>query len=87
MLTNEINKKLLSSQRGEITEYTIYKKLAQSTKDAHNRKLLLHISDDELSHYNFWKQLTGKEVKPDWVKVWFYYLVSRVFGLTFGIKQ
>jgi VIT1/CCC1 family predicted Fe2+/Mn2+ transporter len=86
VLTNEINKKLLSSQRGEITEHTIYKKLAQSTKDAHNRKLLLHISDDELSHYNFWKQLTGKEVKPDWVKVWFYYLVSRIFGLTFGIK-
>jgi VIT1/CCC1 family predicted Fe2+/Mn2+ transporter len=86
MLTGEIIRRLLASQKGEITEHIIYKKLAQVTKDSHNRELLLSISNDELRHYNFWKQFTGKEVKPDWIKVWFYYLVSRILGLTFGIK-
>ncbi len=86
MLTDEIIKKLLVFQKGEITEFIIYKKLARATKDSHNRELLLNISSDELSHYNFWKQFTGKETKPHLVKVWFYYLVSRIFGLTFGIK-
>ncbi len=86
MMSDKIMKRLLISQKGEITEHIIYKKLAQSIKDAHNREILLGISNDEFRHYNFWKQFTGKEVKPDLIKVWFYYLVSRVFGLTFGIK-
>jgi VIT1/CCC1 family predicted Fe2+/Mn2+ transporter len=86
MPTDEIIKRVLASQKGEITEHIIYKKLARATKDSHNRELLLNISNDELRHYNFWKQFTGKEVKPQLVKVWFYYLVSRIFGLTFGVK-
>jgi rubrerythrin len=65
MLTGEIIRRLLASQKGEITEHIIYKKLAQVTKDSHNRELLLSISSDELRHYNFWKQFTGEEVKPD----------------------
>ncbi|MDD4924264.1 MAG: VIT1/CCC1 transporter family protein [Dehalococcoidales bacterium] len=86
MISPEITAKLLSSQRNEITEHFIYKKLARSTKDQHNREILLHISKDELRHYDFWKQATGKDVKPNMSKVWFYYLVSRIFGLTFSIK-
>jgi rubrerythrin len=86
MPNENIIKRLLISQKGEITEHIIYKKLAQTTKDSHNKEILLAISNDELRHYNFWKQFTNKEVKPDRIKTWFYYLVSRIFGLTFGIK-
>lgn len=86
MLTPELNERLLSSQRNEITEHHIYKKLALATKDNHNREILMHISKDEMRHYDFWKGLTGKHVKPNRFKIWFYYLVSRIFGLTFGIK-
>lgn len=86
MISPEITAKLISAQRNEITEHFIYKKLAQSTKDAHNREILLHISKDELRHYDFWKKLTGKDVKPNKLKIFFYYLLSRILGLTFGIK-
>jgi VIT1/CCC1 family predicted Fe2+/Mn2+ transporter len=86
MLTPELSDRLLSSQRNELTEHYIYKKLALATKDRNNREILLHISKDELRHYDFWKGLTGKDIKPNRVKIWFYYLVSRIFGLTFGIK-
>ena len=86
MISPEITAKLLSSQRNEITEHFIYKKPARSMKDRHNREILLHISKDELRHYDFRKQVTGKDIKPNMLKVWFYYLVSRIFGPTFGIK-
>ncbi len=86
MLSEDILKRVLISQKAEITEHNIYKKLAQATKDSHNRQLLLSISNDELRHYKIWEKYTGKEVKPAMLKVWFYYIVSRIFGITFGIK-
>jgi len=39
-----------------------------------------------LKHYHFWKQYTQREVKPSRLKIWFYYVISRIFGLTFGIR-
>jgi VIT1/CCC1 family predicted Fe2+/Mn2+ transporter len=85
-LDEETRKLVLTSQKNEITEHIIYEKLAQSTKDAQNRSVLQRISDDELKHYNFWKQYTGKDTKPDKLKVWMYFLIARIFGITFGIK-
>jgi vacuolar iron transporter family protein len=29
---------------------------------------------------------TRREVAPNWLSVWFYVLVARIFGFTFGIK-
>ena len=86
MLAEEVTKRAIVAQKSEITEHVIYKKLSQSTKDAHNREVLLRISRDELRHYNLWKDYTKREEKPNWIMVWIYYLVSRIFGLTFGIK-
>jgi VIT1/CCC1 family predicted Fe2+/Mn2+ transporter len=84
-LTQDIKQRLLSSQKNEITEYYIYKKLADKA-DNKNRDILQKIAEDELNHYNIWKKLTGKEVRPSKFMVFKYYLISRVFGLTFGLK-
>jgi len=73
-------------QRVEITEYHIYKRLAKSIKDPENRKILDQIADDELRHYNDWKEYSQREIKPNMWDVWKYYLISRIFGFTFGIK-
>jgi len=73
-------------QRVEITEYHIYKRLAKSIKDPENRKILDQIADDELRHYNDWKEYTQRDIKPNMWDVWKYYLISRIFGFTFGIK-
>lgn len=77
---------LLKSQRNEISEYHIYKKLARIEKNAQNRSVLEKIADDELSHYQVWKKFTDTEEKPSLLKIWWYYLISRILGLTFGIK-
>jgi VIT1/CCC1 family predicted Fe2+/Mn2+ transporter len=73
-------------QRTEITEHHIYKRLARVVKSPENAKILEQIADDELRHYQGWKKYSGQDVKPNWFKMWFYYIVSRVFGFTFGVK-
>jgi len=86
MLDQKIKNKLLAAQKNEITEHFIYRKLSRSIKDTHNRGVLKQISDDELKHYHTWQKYTDKEIEPDRFKIWRYYIISRMLGLTFGIK-
>ncbi len=86
MLNEEVEKIILNAQRNEITEHFIYEYLARSVKDIHNREVLKRIADDELRHYNFWREYTHKDVKPSRLNIWKYSLISRIFGITFGIK-
>lgn len=85
-LDKKTEKLILTSQRNEITEHIVYEKLAQSTKDSQNRKILQRISDEELGHYNFWKKYTNKDMQPDKLKVWMHFLIAKIFGITFGMK-
>lgn len=73
-------------QRIEITEYHIYKRLAKKVKDPKNSKILDQIADDELRHSEDWKKYTQRDIKPNMWDVWKYYLISQIFGFTFGIK-
>jgi len=86
MVDTETRNRILTAQRSEITEHFIYEKLSESMRDSHNKDILKRISNDELKHYDFWRQYTQKDVKPDKLKIWKYLLISRVFGITFGIK-
>jgi vacuolar iron transporter family protein len=85
-LTQEIRNKVLGFQRDEITEYHIYSRLAKKINSLENAKILDQIAQDELRHYNEWMQISGQKVAPNWLKVWWYYFISRIFGYTFGIK-
>lgn len=78
--------KVLQAQKNEITEHLVYKKLAGIVKVRKNAEILDRISRDELGHYEFFKNLTQTEVKPDRFRVLFYVLLSRIFGLNFGLK-
>jgi vacuolar iron transporter family protein len=81
-----IQKKILEFQKNEITEYLIYSKLSDSTKNKANKDILKRIAGDEMKHYGIWKKHSDREVIPDRAKVLKYFLISRIFGLTFGIK-
>jgi len=85
-LDQETKEKLLIYQRNEITEYHIYRRLASAIKSAENRQVLEKIAGEELRHSREWRAYTQQDVKPDQLKIWGYYLISRIFGLTFGIK-
>lgn len=86
MLDPKIENRLLAAQKNEITEHFLYLKLSQSTKDSHNRGVLKQISGDELKHYHTLRKYTDKDIEPDGFKIWLYYVISRILGLTFGIK-
>ena len=73
-------------QKNEITEHFIYKKLASRVSGVKNRRILGQIADDEMRHYNIWKNYTRQDIGPNRLKIWFYSLISTLFGFTFGIK-
>lgn len=85
-ISPEIRRQLIYAQREEITEYHIYTKLAEQTRDVENRKVLKQIAADELKHYKLWESYTNKEVSPSQWEIKKYYWISKVFGLTFGLK-
>ncbi|MGQ9609169.1 MAG: VIT1/CCC1 transporter family protein [bacterium] len=82
----DTKKKFIDFQRCEITEHFIYKKLSNLIKDINNKDVLKRISDEELSHYKIWKRYTNENVKPNKFRICKYVLISRLLGLTFGIK-
>lgn len=73
-------------QQRELTDHYLYLKLAKKQKDQHNKQVLTKIAQDELRHYHFWKKLSNIEVKANKWQLWFYYFLSIVFGITFGIR-
>ena len=84
-LTPEQLEDVQTFQKNEITEYHIYQRLAKRVKKD-NAAVLKDIAEDELKHYHFWKEYSGKEVAPNRWKVFKFYWITRIFGLTFGIK-
>jgi len=86
MLNRWTKKAMLSAQRNEITEHLIYKRLSLSTKDPNNQRILDQISKEELDHYHFWKKLTQADVRPNRWQLWKYFIISKILGITFGIK-
>jgi len=85
-LTEDLRNKILGFQRAEITEHHIYARLAKKIKSPEDTQVMERIAKDELRHYSEWKQHSGQDIQPDWLMVWWFYLISRVFGYTFGIK-
>jgi len=85
-LEAKIKNRLIDLQVNEITEHLIYEKLSRETKDSHNKEILQRISKDELRHYNIWKDHTEHSPKPNKFKIWLFYIMAKVLGITFGIK-
>ena len=85
-LDRSLLQQILSIQRDAITMGEIYKRIASTIDDPHNRDMLLGIAGEELEHYNFWKKYTARDVSPDGFKVIVSSLLLRVLGYTFTLK-
>jgi len=79
-------KKMREAQIREITEYEIYMKLARFHRNATNREVFERIAQEEKEHYEFWTNILGTPQKPKRILVWFYLIITRLFGITFGVK-
>jgi len=85
-MDDKLKAEVLIAQRNEITEHFIYKKLALISNDQPNKEILENISQDELSHYEFFKGITQEKVNPDKFKIALYVFLARTFGLNFGLR-
>ncbi|MBN1779732.1 VIT1/CCC1 transporter family protein [bacterium] len=85
-ISNAVRNILLLYQKNEITEHHIYMKLAERIGSRENRQVLESIAEDELRHYHAWKSYTGQDTAPDKRAIRKYTWISRIFGLTFGVK-
>jgi VIT1/CCC1 family predicted Fe2+/Mn2+ transporter len=84
-MDENIKNQLIAFQKNEITEYHVYKKLTKRIKGK-NGKVLEEISKDEFKHYNIMKKYTEKDVQPNNFLVFWYVLLSYIFGLTFALN-
>ena len=85
-MNDQLKTFLLDAQTSEITEYHIYRRLAQRQKDLHNRDVLERIACDESRHYEFWARHTRQKPQPRQWTVWRYTCIARLLGVTFAIK-
>jgi len=85
-MDTKLKAKVLIAQRNEITEHFIYKKLALVSNNQPNKEILENISQDELTHYEFFKSITQEQVQPDKFKISLYVFLARIFGLNFGLR-
>jgi VIT1/CCC1 family predicted Fe2+/Mn2+ transporter len=81
-----MTEKFLIEQQNEITSSLIYKKLSRIVRDPENARILARISEDEARHYQLLRAMTQVDIRPNRWKAGFFFFISRVFGLTFGIK-
>lgn len=73
-------------QQNEVTERQIYLNLSKRVKKESDRATLRRIAGEEAKHAETWRRYTNKKLRPQWIKVWFYTLVSIILGYTFTIK-
>ena len=79
-------RQLILLQRNEISEYHTYVWLAKHIRNDRNREILERIAKDEMEHYQILRRLTGRDVKPSMLRVLQYRLISRLLGLSFGLR-
>ena len=76
---------LMKYQRDEATDHLIYSHMARREKNE-NKKILERIAGDEKEHAAIFARYTGRPIKANRVKAWWYSLMSFLFGYTFIIK-
>ena len=82
----EITKQIKKMQKGEITEYYIYKRISKRIKSQENKNILDEIADDELKHFNIWSDVLKRQAKPNRFKIFLFTLINFFFGYTFTLK-
>lgn len=85
-LTPAVYRRVLQMQQDELNGSMVYEYIAGRQKDQNNRSALLEIAKAEHSHYEVWKSYTGKDMRPNRLKIGFFKLVSCILGDTFTIK-
>ena len=85
-ITQTQHEQLRILQQEEINGYHTYDRLSKIVKDTSNSKVLKRIAGEELKHYKIWKKYAQQDIAPSKWKIRFFFWLSKLFGLTFGIR-
>ncbi len=85
-IDEKTKKEFIRFQRNEITESLVYSRLASIEKDSSNKEILLNIAADEIAHGKVFQKYTRENPIPNRWKIFKYYWLARLFGLTFALK-
>ncbi|MFV0469841.1 MAG: VIT1/CCC1 transporter family protein [Dysgonomonas sp.] len=86
ILSPELKKTLLAAQQDEVTSAVVYRNIAKSIKNEHNKDIINKIASVEDRHAALWKSFTKEDVAPRKLKVFAFTWLVRIFGITFGLK-
>ncbi|WP_281951773.1 VIT1/CCC1 transporter family protein [Nitrosophilus kaiyonis] len=76
----------LKQQQNEINDFFLYMELSKLQKNKNNKKILQEIALQEKSHYEFWKKITKKDLKPQKWLILMYIFLAKLFGISFTLK-
>ena len=85
-IDEDLKGKLIVEQQNELDSHHIYERLSRLMENKENQTILKQISEDELRHYTFLKELTDVDLKPNEVKISWFTILARTLGLTFAVK-
>lgn len=84
--TKSIEKRILRFQQDELNGAILYRYVAKLQKDPKNKRTFQQIANDEMKHYGIWREFTGKDLKPEKLRIIFYKLLVFLLGFTFTLK-
>ena len=85
-MTPEMKRYVHNFYLDEALDAEVYAILAKKTKSEHNRKILEAIAHDERKHKAQWASYLDNLPKLNAVRVWFFTLLAKIFGLTFVLN-
>lgn len=83
----QLMKRIMKFQADEKMEYYVYTRIAAFVKGKKDKQTLLKIAEEEMKHYEIWKQYTKRDVQANMFLVSWYVLLARLLGYTFVIKK
>jgi VIT1/CCC1 family predicted Fe2+/Mn2+ transporter len=73
--------------RDEITDHTVYKRLADSEKKPEFKAVYSKLAETEYRHYSFWKKFaTRSDLSADGWKLFVVLFIRRLMGATFAAR-
>lgn len=82
-----LNRNLALKQlQNEINDVAVYSLLETNEKNPENKKILRKIINEEKRHYDFCAQLTNEKRSANLLVVFFYVVLTKIFGVSFALK-
>ncbi|MEM0117584.1 MAG: VIT1/CCC1 family protein [Conexivisphaerales archaeon] len=87
MASPELKEIAIAESRDELTDYSVYSRLARFDRNGKTKEVFSKLSQMEKGHFDFWsKFIDGEKIKPRSTKLYFVIFLRYIMGAAFAIK-